>query len=157
MTPSTQSPGEGELIARPDDIGVVRDWLAIAREMPVRACQVLRYPPICMSEIEAIERLTAAHRSDRIGTHGVGCHTWGPQHYECAMREIERLSERLARMEEGEVLMGAALDDLESALLPGTMGTAWRLHPSYSMLNLTTAQDYRRQSRLSRQDPKEGG
>ena len=57
-----------------------------------------------------IERLNAAlkweqDRSEHIGTHGQGCHTWGPRHYECLLREYKVLLdafETLAYMGDNE-------------------------------------------------------
>ena len=73
--------------------------------------------------IAEIKRLREAlryeeNRSNRIGTHGDGCYSWGPSHYECAMREIERLREALQKI--------AAVDD-EKLPTPATQaeGVLW--------------------------------
>ena len=51
---------------------------------------------LCSEAANEIDRLRAAlvyeqHQLSRIGTHGVNCWKWGPQHYECARRKIEDL------------------------------------------------------------------
>lgn len=43
------------------------------------------------------------NRDGRIGTHSTDCHTFGPSHYECALREIERLRGACNRFSSDEI------------------------------------------------------
>lgn len=50
------------------------------------------------------------HRAGRQGTHWEGCHTGGPEHYECALRRIAEFEAVLDEIEATEPVIGGVND-----------------------------------------------
>lgn len=67
--------------------GHVNPGLALARCGGPALCRH------CLLELMAPLVLRATNDGQ---THAVGCHTWGPRHYECALGHIKRLEETIS-------------------------------------------------------------
>jgi len=60
-------------------------------------------------QAQEIPRLNAClqyeqHRTGRQGTHAEGCYKWGPGHWDCAMREIERMAQVITAAREYDTM-----------------------------------------------------
>ena len=71
------------------------------------------------------------NRDGRIGTHSTDCHTFGPSHYECALREIERLKADAARYQWLKQAKGLTLESERGA--PWTREDGSTFSPSHRL------------------------
>jgi hypothetical protein len=83
--------------------------------IPEAAAELRRLVSFNKDLMDEMARLNKAlqweqNRAERIGTHGPGCHTWGPAHYECLLREHERLKASIALEKKAENARELGLD-----------------------------------------------
>ena len=73
---------------------------------------------VCTHCNEVRARVISRSQSKRLAaqiTHWDGCWADGPRHYECAVRQIDRLTRRVAKWREAALMLGQLQDELRAA------------------------------------------